>query len=111
MTCFVTCSATCCPMNESKECRSPFIAVDGKGCCFTHKAGPHKNKYQTQNYVDVRACDNMKCNHWEQDPVTEKGICGLGSDLHFSLREEDLAVCSDFESQIEEPGFWARVDE
>jgi hypothetical protein len=114
MTCFVTCATTDCPMNEGKQCRAPFIAIDGVGRCFTKEAGPHANKFQTENYVDVRACENSKCNHWEQDKVTDVGICGFAADLMFVLRKgeagENLAVCSNFNSQIEEPGFWAKVD-
>jgi hypothetical protein len=114
MTCFVTCAAGTCPMNDGHQCRAPFVAIDGLGTCFTKDAGPHANKSMTENYVDVRACENKKCNHWEQDKVTETGICGFAADLNFVLRKgeggEDLAVCSNFDSQIEEPGFWAKVD-
>ena len=114
MICFVTCAETGCPMNEGRQCRAPFIAVDGRGACFTKDAGPHTGKSQTENYVDVRTCDNSKCNYWEQDKVTDVGICGFSADLMFVLRQgevgESIVVCSNFDSQIEEPGFWAKVD-
>ena len=115
MTCFVSCAATKCPMNEGRQCRAPFMAVNGLGACFTKDAGPHDKKSPTENYVDVRACDNKKCNYWEEDKVTGAGVCGYAADLVFVLRQgpdgEEISVCSNFDSQIDQPGFWAKVDE
>lgn len=106
---FVACGDESCPLNESKSCRAPFIAIDENGQCMIRENGPFLNKSQTENYVEIRECRCQKCNHWEKDQATEVGTCGLREDLFFnSFKNEALGPkCSALEKQIEKPGFSA----
>lgn len=111
---FVACSETSCPMNCDKQCRAPFLMVDENGYCMIRDGGPYDNKAATESYVDIRECRCKSCNHWEKDEsgVVPVGVCGLGSDLFFSLRSKDgnpASICSDFDKQVDQPGFAATL--
>ena len=108
---FVTCTDTSCPMNESKQCRAPRITVNAEGVCMLREAGPFDGKAQTERYVEIYECRCQKCNSWEQDPVTEAGVCGLGEDLSFlqHMGEPLNPKCSSFEKQIGAPPYTSKM--
>lgn len=125
---FVSCNATSCPLNEQKQCRAPFIAIDADGRCKIMKGGPFDNKAQTENYVEIRSCDCEGCSFFERDEVTNDGQCGQREDLFFSIVQnitpkmnnlkdqvivaegKDLPpVCYTFAKQIKPPGYAAKL--
>lgn len=105
---FIACSETSCPMNEDKQCRSPFVLVDHAGHCLIRENGPHDEKSQTESYVDLQECGCKKCAHWEENPYGA-GDCGFRADLFFRRLAEGGPVCSQFADQIGEPGYTARL--
>jgi hypothetical protein len=102
---FVACADTSCPLNELKQCRAPFIFVGEDGTCMIRPQGPYENKSQIENYVEIKGCSCQKCNHWEIDQVSNRGICALAADLTFDKQNR----CNDYAKQIAEPGFSATV--
>jgi hypothetical protein len=97
---FVSCNDTSCPLNQSKQCRAPFIFVDENGTCSIRNAGPHDNKAEVETYVDLKRCDCTKCDNWEED-LLGAGTCGFRGNLFFT----DKNICHEFEKQVGEPGF------
>lgn len=104
---FITCSDEGCPFNKDKSCRAPFVMIDDNGRCLIRDHGPFTFKSETEQYVEIRECRCQKCNHWELDESINMGTCGLRENLHF-IQHKDEPVgpkCSNFEKQIEQPGF------
>lgn len=101
---FIACSDTKCPLNTSKQCRSPFIFVDEEGRCSIRESGPYDNKSDVEKYVDLKQCDCSKCDHWEENSLGV-GSCGFGGDLFFGNKN----ICYQFEKQIGDPGFSTTV--
>jgi len=99
---FVSCSVSTCPLNESKQCRAPFLMVDLNGNCALLKTGPYDNKSLIENYVEVKECNCKRCNYWERNEASGLGKCGNTEPLHFDKRDEK-AKCHAVETQIEEP--------
>lgn len=111
---FIACTDSTCPMNEDKQCRSPFIMVDEEGFCSLRKtSGPFDAKSLTENYVDLRECKCYGCDHWELDEATGYGVCGLHEDLFFSIRQmangDAFPKCMAFDKQIDPPKFTATI--
>ena len=103
MTTFVTCSVTSCPSNSSKSCRAKKLSVGSTGDC--QACNQAVDKSITDNYVEVEACTNQKCDHWELDEATSRGKCGSASPLHFSKTADDHPICMEFKTQIGQPRF------
>ena len=107
---FVSCNLTSCPLNEQRQCRSPFLMVDIDGKCAISENGPFDNKSAIENYVEVKECNCKRCNFWERNEVTGLGKCGNTEPLHFNDRNKK-ASCNGFETQIDEPSFGTFVPE
>lgn len=108
---FVSCNLTTCPLNEQRQCRSPFLMVDLDGKCVIPATGTHDTKSPIENYVEVKECNCKRCDYWVRNEVSGLGQCGNTEPLHFNLRNQDLAVCNTYENQIEEPTFGATIPE
>lgn len=111
---FISCTDGGCPMNEDKQCRSPFILVDEEGFCALRRIdGLFDAKSLTENYVDLRECKCFGCNHWELDEASGYGICGLREDLFFSIRAaangDEFPKCIAYDKQIDQPKFTANL--
>lgn len=99
---FVSCSMTSCQLNEMRQCRAPFLMVDINGDCVILESGPHDNKSQVENYVEVKECNCKRCNYWERNEVNGLGKCGNTEPLHFGNRLTK-SKCHSVELQIDEP--------
>lgn len=90
---FVSCTVTKCPMNADKQCRAPLIMVDEHGFCVTKEDGPHENKSDVEQYVEIRECKCQECDSWEMDFDTDLGRCGLEDRLSFggALKDDQEA--------------------
>jgi hypothetical protein len=97
---FISCNDVDCPLNESKQCRAPFIFVAADGTCSVRNSGPYDNKAEVESYVNLKRCECTKCDHWEEDAMGE-GSCGFRGNLFFTA----VNICHEFEKQIGEPGF------
>lgn len=84
---FIACTADECPLNEDRQCRAPWIAVDEDGRCMILDTGPYDDKSPTEKYVELKGCKCSDCNHYEIDKETLRGDCGLGEDLFFKMLE------------------------
>lgn len=107
---FVACNDTACPLNEGKQCRAPFIAVNEHGICIIRDSGPHHNKSETERYVEIMECQCQKCNHWEVDEAKNVGSCGFRDKLFFNqfkLADGTYGppTCNEIAKQISQPGF------
>ena len=101
---FVACSDEKCPMNQERQCRASLISVDEDGLCLVRNLPPSP-KAGTEGYVELAECRCTSCIYWEIDEIEELGKCSLGTDLHFTMRNS----CHDYEKQIKEPGYTARL--
>lgn len=108
---FVACNAVDCPMNEGKQCRSPWIMVDKDGKCAIRDQ-PMTDKSQVETYVEIKECRCKSCDQWELNEVNKMGQCGFREDLFFRLRKTlDYKnkvcmagpFCFTYEKQIDEP--------
>lgn len=103
-------------MNQDKQCRSPFIVVSEDGTCeVCLNNGPFGVKSATENYVELRECKCFACDRWELDEASGFGACSLHGDLFFDVRRaaEDIPEapkCSEYDKQIEPPGFAAHLE-
>jgi Zn finger protein HypA/HybF involved in hydrogenase expression len=75
------------------------------------EAGPFEGKAQLEIYVEVYECRCQQCDNWEQDPVTEAGICALGEDLSFLQHQGEPLnpKCASFEKQIGAPPYTSKM--
>ena len=100
---FIGCNDDECPLNQDRQCRAPWIAVDSDGNCITRSKGPFDNKSETERYVELSSCSCTSCVLWErEDDDSDEGRCGAGKDLHFVPRDAGVK-CLEFEKQIDEP--------
>jgi hypothetical protein len=101
---FVACSDEGCPMNKDRQCRAGRITVDDDGRCLVRNMPPGP-KSETEGYVELCECRCTSCVHWALDDIKEEGQCTLSNDLFFTARN----TCNDYEKQIKEPGYTARL--
>lgn len=126
---FVSCTDESCPLNSQRQCRGPYIMLGENGECVTRIEGPHDNKSETEDYVEIRECCNTRCIHWQQDEESEIGVCGLADDLKIvkvvlqgpdgqELFERDESgktvpkvstVCMIYNNQIQQPDYTSRL--
>lgn len=105
---FVACNADECPFNLDRQCRSSSISVGDNGICM-NRSSPKGEISPTEGYVEIKTCTNHACDHWEENPSSGKGQCGLYENLFFrnpKTKPGQAPVgpfCNAFETQIAEP--------
>jgi len=107
---FVSCMDESCPLNETKQCRAPMIAIGTNGACLLRENGPFEGKSETEKYVEISECRCQKCNHWELDEVSNTGVCGLAENLTFLQHKNEPLnpQCQTFEKQISAPEYTSK---